>query len=73
MLRLTVGQPIRLGGKHPPAAQDQRVAVLFKWGTIPDERTGLTFTTAAGPRRTVILMSGSRGTHDPHNKQRLFP
>jgi spore germination protein YaaH len=33
-------------------------------GALSDERTGLSFTIAAGPRSAVILGSESRGTHD---------
>jgi hypothetical protein len=34
------------------------------WGALSDERTGLSFTIAAGPRSGVILGSESRGTRD---------
>jgi hypothetical protein len=34
------------------------------WGALSDERTGLSFTIAAGFARAVILGSKSSGTHD---------
>jgi hypothetical protein len=34
------------------------------WGALSDERTGLSFTIAAGPAITVILGSESHGTRD---------
>jgi hypothetical protein len=38
------------------------VTVLFLWGALPDERMGLSFVYAAGPRQVVFLGSESRGT-----------
>jgi hypothetical protein len=57
MLRTTVSRPVCLGIKHSSVAYDQifvtvkTVAGLFMWGALSDERTGLSFTTAAGPRQ----------------------
>jgi hypothetical protein len=41
----------------------QTIAGLLVWGALSDERTGLLFTIAAGPRQR-ILGSKSRGTRD---------
>jgi hypothetical protein len=55
MLRPTVGRPVCLGTKHPFVAYDQifitcvTVTVLFLWGALSDERSGLSFVCAAGP------------------------
>jgi hypothetical protein len=51
MLWPTVSRPVCLGIKHPPGAYDQTVAGLLMWGGLSDESTGLSFTTAAGPRQ----------------------
>jgi hypothetical protein len=56
MLRLTVSQPVCLGIKHPFGAYDKifnavRQLRFFMWGALSDERTGLSFTIAAGPRQ----------------------
>jgi hypothetical protein len=53
MLRLTVSRPVYLCVKPPSRAQDyifasQTVAGLLMWGALSDERTGLSFTIAAG-------------------------
>jgi hypothetical protein len=40
------------------------IAGLPMWGTLSDERAGLSFTTAAGLASAVILGSQSWGTHD---------
>jgi hypothetical protein len=60
MFRLTVSRPVCLGIKHPSVAYDQiliivrQLRVLSMWGSLSDERSGLSFTTAAGPRHSGV-------------------
>jgi hypothetical protein len=54
MLRPTMSRSVSLGIKHPSGAYDKifitvgGVKGLLMWGALSDERTGLSFTTAAG-------------------------
>jgi hypothetical protein len=56
MLRPTVSRPVCFDIKPPSDTKDlifiaQAVAGLLMWGALSDERTGLPFTIAAGPRQ----------------------
>jgi hypothetical protein len=69
ILQQTISQPVCLGINHLSGAYDQiffycqTVAGLLMWGTLSDERAGLPFTIAAGPRQR-IFGSKSHGTRD---------
>jgi hypothetical protein len=62
-LRLTVSQSVSLG-VEPQIYYSLTVTVLFLWGALSDERTGLSFAYAAGPRQVVFLGSESLGSRD---------
>jgi hypothetical protein len=53
----TVSRPVRLGIKHPSGAYNKicitvwQLQVCWCGGAVSDERTGLSFTIAAGPRQ----------------------
>jgi hypothetical protein len=51
MLRPTVSRPVCLGIKYPSGAYSQAVTGLLMWGALSDERTGPSFTIAAGLRQ----------------------
>jgi hypothetical protein len=57
ILRPTISRPVCLGIKHPSGAYDKifvivgQLRVLLMWGALSDERTGLSFIIAAGPRQ----------------------
>jgi hypothetical protein len=57
MLRQTVSRPVSPRIKNPSGAYDQifitvrQLRGLLMWGAHSDDRTGLSFITAAGPRQ----------------------
>jgi hypothetical protein len=57
MLRPTVSRPVSLGIKRPSGDYDQilfycqKVSGFLTWGVLSEERTGLSFTIAAGARQ----------------------
>jgi hypothetical protein len=51
-------------GLRPDSYYCQTLAGLLTWSALSDERTGLSFTNAAGPRQRIIFGSESRGTRD---------
>jgi hypothetical protein len=61
-LRLTVSQSVR--GSWPDIYYSLTVTLLFLWGALSDERTGLSFVYAASPRQVAFLGSESLGTRD---------
>jgi hypothetical protein len=52
-LRLTVSQPVSLG-VEPHIYYSLAVMVLFLWGALSDEKTGLSSVYAAGPRQRSL-------------------
>jgi hypothetical protein len=71
MLRQTLSRPVCLGMKHPSRAYDQfyyhqTVAGLLIWGALSDERTGLSFTIAAGPRQRSYFWARVRWDLQPY-------
>jgi hypothetical protein len=71
LLETTDGQSASLSwnkapicGLWPDFYYCQTVAGLLMWGALSDERTGLSFTIAAGLASAVILGSESRGSRD---------
>jgi hypothetical protein len=55
---------VQIWGPGPEFCYCQTVVGLLMWGSLSDERMGLSFTTAAGFASAVILRSDSRGIHD---------
>jgi hypothetical protein len=54
-LRLTVSQSVSLGVEpQPDIYYCLTITVLFLWGALSDERTGLSFIYAAGPRQRSL-------------------
>jgi hypothetical protein len=54
ILRLTVSQSVNLGVEPQMVYYTLTVMVLFFWGDHSDERTGLSFLYAAGPRQRSL-------------------
>jgi hypothetical protein len=63
MLRPKVRPPVCLG-IEPDSYYCQTVVGLLMWGALSDERTGLSFTIAVGPRQRNLFGAKSRGTRD---------
>jgi hypothetical protein len=69
-LRPTDSRPVCLGVEHPSGAYDQifitcvTVTVLFLWGALSDERSGLSFYVLLVLASAVFLGSESLGTWD---------
>jgi hypothetical protein len=51
-------------GLRPHFYYCQTIAGLLMWGAVSDERTGLSFTVAPGPRQRSLFESKSHGTRD---------
>jgi hypothetical protein len=63
MLRPTVSRPLSwnkapIWGLRPDFCYRQTFAGLLMWGTLSDERTGLSFTIAAGTRQRSHSLVG---------------
>jgi hypothetical protein len=77
-----VSRPVYLGVKHPSGAYDQifisqTVAGLVMWDAVSDERSGLQFTIAAGPRQRShswihLIVIKVTPWHEPHRKHPRF-
>jgi hypothetical protein len=68
-LRLTVSQSVSLGVEPHLGLMTRylilfTVTVLFLWGALSDERTGLSFVHVTGLASAVFLGSESLGTRD---------
>jgi hypothetical protein len=54
ILRLTVSQSVSLGVELQDIYYFLTITVLYFWGAVSDERTGLSFVYAAGPRQRSL-------------------